>query len=138
MTATDHLNQLCQLEQRMAILIKSVKVIQHEKEGVIADSIALTQPERDKMRNAATKFCCRDKDFHKNSSLHTKRFVAATCHRDMWVQLVAQCVPTLTREQKPYLVFVGVDKTQNVEHPGTFRNMKKLKYFFMKNNQLIK
>ena len=28
---------------------------------------------------AATKFCCGDKDFHKNSPVHTKRFVAATC-----------------------------------------------------------
>ena len=27
---------------------------------------------------------------------------------------------------------MGVDKTRNIEHPGTFRNMKKLKYFFMK------
>ena len=26
----------------------------------------------------------------------------------------------------------GVDKARNMEHPGTFRNMKKLKYFFMK------
>ena len=26
---------------------------------------------------AATKFCCSDKDFHKNSPVHTKRFVAA-------------------------------------------------------------
>ena len=26
----------------------------------------------------------------------------------------------------------AVDKTRNMEHPGTFRNMKKLKYFFMK------
>ena len=28
-------------------------------------------------RVAATKFCCRDKDFHKNSPVHTKRFVPA-------------------------------------------------------------
>ena len=26
----------------------------------------------------------------------------------------------------------GVDKTRNMEHLGTSRNMKKLKYFFMK------
>ena len=38
---------------------------------------------------AATKFCCSDKDFHKNSPVHTKRFVAATCRRDMLLQLVA-------------------------------------------------
>ena len=37
---------------------------------------------------------CRDKDFHKNSPVHTKQFVAATCHRDMLLQLVAKCVPT--------------------------------------------
>ena len=43
---------------------------------------------------AATKFCCSDKDFHKNSPVQTKRFVAATCRRDMLLQLVAQCVPT--------------------------------------------
>ena len=29
---------------------------------------------------AATKFCCSNKDFHKNSPLHTERFVAAMCH----------------------------------------------------------
>ena len=29
------------------------------------------------------------KDFHKNSPVHTKRFVAATCRRDMLLQLVA-------------------------------------------------
>ena len=28
---------------------------------------------------AATKFCCRDKDFHKNSPVRKKRFAAATC-----------------------------------------------------------
>ena len=28
---------------------------------------------------AAAKFRCRDKDFHKNSPVHTKRYVAATC-----------------------------------------------------------
>ena len=27
-------------------------------------------------------------------------------------------------------VSAGVDKTRNMEHPGTSRNMKKLKYFF--------
>ena len=55
------------------------------------------------------------------------------CHRDMLVQLVAYCVPTLTREQKPYLFFVGVDKTRNMEHPGTFRNIaehEKINIFF--------
>ena len=43
---------------------------------------------------AATKFFCSDKDFHKNSPVQTERFVAATCRRDMLLQLVAQCVPT--------------------------------------------
>ena len=43
---------------------------------------------------AATKFCCRDKYFHKNSPVHTKRFVAAMCRRDMFVQLVAGPVHT--------------------------------------------
>ena len=38
---------------------------------------------------AATKFCCRDNDFHKNSQVHTKRFVAAMCRSDMLLQLVA-------------------------------------------------
>ena len=43
---------------------------------------------------------------------------------------------------------LGVDKTRNMEHPGTFRNipehpgtyrnMKKLRYFLWKNNSLIK
>ena len=36
---------------------------------------------------AATKFCCKDKDFHKNSPVHTKTFVAATCRRDMFLNL---------------------------------------------------
>ena len=62
---------------------------------------------------AATKFCCGDKDFHKHSPDHTKRFVATTCRRnvllsrptctqgviyrhDVLLQLVAQCVPTLS------------------------------------------
>ena len=39
---------------------------------------------------AAKKFCCGDRDFHKNSPPHTKRFVAATCRRDMLLQLVAR------------------------------------------------
>lgn len=53
-----------------------------------------------------TKFCCRDKDFHKNSPVHI-RFVVATCHTtccltctqpvichcDMLQQCVNQCVP---------------------------------------------
>ena len=38
---------------------------------------------------AATKFCCGDKDFHKNSPVHTKRFVAATCRLTLLLQLVA-------------------------------------------------
>ena len=29
---------------------------------------------------AATKFCCSDKDFHKNSPVHTEQFVTAMCH----------------------------------------------------------
>ena len=37
---------------------------------------------------AATRLCCRDKDFHKNSPVHTKRFVAATCRRNVLLQLV--------------------------------------------------
>ena len=36
-----------------------------------------------------TKFCCREEVFHKNSPVHTRRFVAATCHHDMWLQFVA-------------------------------------------------
>ena len=31
---------------------------------------------------AAAKFCCRDKDFYKNSPVYTTRFVAATRRRD--------------------------------------------------------
>ena len=41
------------------------------------------------------KFCCSYRDFHKNSPVHTKRFAAAICRRDMLLQLVAWCVPTL-------------------------------------------
>ena len=36
-----------------------------------------------------TKFCCSDKDFHKNSPVHTKRFVAAMCCLTVLLQLVA-------------------------------------------------
>ena len=61
---------------------------------------------------AATKLCCREKDFRKNSPVHTKRFVVATCRRNvllhsrrtsthgvicrraLLLQLVAECVPT--------------------------------------------
>ena len=43
---------------------------------------------------AATKFCCGDKDFHKNSPVHTKRFVAATCRLTLLLQLVARPVHT--------------------------------------------
>ena len=43
---------------------------------------------------AVTKFCCRDKDFHKISPVHTKRFVAATCRRNMLLQLAAEPVHT--------------------------------------------
>ena len=41
---------------------------------------------------AATKFCCGDKNFHKNSPVHTKRFVAATCRLTLLLQLVARPV----------------------------------------------
>ena len=41
---------------------------------------------------AVTKFCCGDKDFHKNSPVHTKRFVAATCRLTLLLQLVARPV----------------------------------------------
>ena len=40
---------------------------------------------------AVTKFCCEDKDFHK-TSVHTKRFVAATCRLTVLLQLVARPV----------------------------------------------
>ena len=43
---------------------------------------------------AATKFCCRDKDFYKISPVHTKRFVATMCRRDILLQLVAEPVHT--------------------------------------------
>ena len=38
---------------------------------------------------AATKFRCRDKDFPKNSPVHTKRFVVATCRLTVLLQRVA-------------------------------------------------
>ena len=38
--------------------------------------------------------CCGDKDFHKNSPAHTKRFVAATCRLTLLLQLVARPVHT--------------------------------------------
>ena len=41
---------------------------------------------------AATKCCCGDKDLHKNSPKHTKRFVTATSRRNLLLQLVAQPV----------------------------------------------
>ena len=46
---------------------------------------------------AATKFCWKFcyKDFYKISPVHTKRFVAAMCRRNMLLQLVAQFVPTI-------------------------------------------
>ena len=37
---------------------------------------------------AATKLCCREKDFRKNSPVHTRRFVVATCRRNVFLQLV--------------------------------------------------
>ena len=40
---------------------------------------------------AATKFCCSDKDFHKRSQVHTKRFVAAKCRHHM-LQLLSPSV----------------------------------------------
>ena len=44
---------------------------------------------------AATKFCCREKDFHRNSPVHTERFVASMCRRNMLLQLVAgSCTDT--------------------------------------------
>ena len=39
-----------------------------------------------------TKLCCRDKDFYKNSPVHTKQFVAAMCHS--LLHLVARPVCT--------------------------------------------
>ena len=44
---------------------------------------------------AATKFCCSDNDFDLNSPVHTKRFVTATCRRDLLQRHVASCVPAL-------------------------------------------
>ena len=41
---------------------------------------------------AATKFRCGDKDFHKDSPVHTERFVAATCRLTVLLQLVARSV----------------------------------------------
>ena len=38
---------------------------------------------------AATKLCCGDKDFHKNSPAYTTRFVAATCRCNVLLQRVA-------------------------------------------------
>ena len=46
-------------------------------------------------RGAATNLFCGDKDFHKNSSAHTKQFVTVMCRRNLLLQLVAYCVPTL-------------------------------------------
>ena len=43
---------------------------------------------------AATKFCCRGKDFYKISPVHTKWFVAVMCHHSMLLQLVAGPVHT--------------------------------------------
>ena len=43
---------------------------------------------------AATKFCCRDKDFHKISPVRTKRLIAAMCCRNMLLQLVEGPVHT--------------------------------------------
>ena len=40
------------------------------------------------------KFCCRDKDFHKNSPVHTKQFVTVMCHCKVLLQLVTQPVHT--------------------------------------------
>ena len=62
---------------------------------------------------AATKFCCGDKDFHKNSPVHAKGFVAATCRHNVVPQLVAQWVPTLT------LPFVYWTRTRSTQDPVT-------------------
>ena len=40
------------------------------------------------------KFCCRCKDFHKNSQVHMKRFVTPMCRRNVLLQLVARSVHT--------------------------------------------
>ena len=40
------------------------------------------------------KFCCRCKDFHKNSRVDTKRFVTPMCRRNVLLQLVARSVHT--------------------------------------------
>ena len=45
--------------------------------------------------DAMTKFCCGDKDFCKNSPVHAKWFVTATCCHVLLLQLVAWCVPSL-------------------------------------------
>ena len=47
---------------------------------------------------AATKFCCSNKDVHKNSPVHTKPFVTETCRLTVLLQLVAQCVLTFKQE----------------------------------------
>ena len=40
----------------------------------------------------ATKFCCRDMDFHKISPVHMKGLIAAMCCRNMLLQLVVEPV----------------------------------------------
>ena len=88
---------------------------------------------------AETRFCCGDKDFHKNSPVHTKWFVAATWrrnvllqevagpvhmelsgHPDLLLQLVAWCLPTLRqgRLREPDFINTNLCARVNKHHFG--------------------
>ena len=80
---------------------------------------------------AATKFCCGDKDFNKNSSVHTKQFVAATCRLTLLLQLVARPVhmewsvaPTCCSNLSP-----SVYRPSSLRHKPFFRaNIMQVKF----------
>ena len=80
-----------------------------------------------------TKLCCGDKDFHKNSPAHTKRFVAATCRCNVLLQLVAKCVPTLI--MTPFAsYFPSYYKKANVRRLAGITLLVVFLSIFMRNN----
>ena len=55
------------------------KVLFPQENFAAATSRTISNPTKFVRLVAAPKFCCWEKDFHKNCPVHTKQFVAATC-----------------------------------------------------------
>ena len=75
----------CELEKFVKIFVAATEFCRHNKSHRFSLIWFFATCRSDKI-------WCRDKDFHKNSPVHTKWFVAATCHLTLLLQLDARPV----------------------------------------------